>query len=145
MSQQNSKIGVSFILSGEEIVLDEISDQLSLMPTHTRSLEDWPEVIKIHNAELPNRIKPHYEWEIDIGYEDSRLVRERFKSILELLKGKEAIINKLIDKYSLSASFVIGIHAQHDDCNMPEVFLTQEIINLVASLRADISFNMWLD
>ena len=57
----------------------------------------------------------------------------------------KCIINELKKQFSLSAAFTVGIHAQHDQCNMPEVYLTEEIVAFLASIGADVGFDMYLD
>ena len=142
---KESEISVCFVLSGKTANLNEISDRLQITPTKTRALEDWPETITDPRVQLPEELRPHYVWQIDTGYDHSRLVRERFITVLRLLSGKEAIIRELKEQFSLRASFTIGVHAQHDQCNLPELFLTQEIIEFAAALGADIGFDMYLD
>ena len=77
-------------------------------------------------------------------YKECKTVSIRFEELLETLRGKEKIINELKERFALKASFVVGIHAQHDQCNLPEVFLTQEIITFVALIGAEIGFDMYL-
>jgi hypothetical protein len=118
---------------------------MGIEPTEVRTPDDWPETIKNPKVELPDELKPRHIWKIDIGYESSNLVRDRFDVVLKLLEGKISIINDLKEQFSLKTSFTIGIHSQHDQCNMPEVFLTQEIIAFAAAIGADIGFDMYLD
>ena len=145
MKETGSEINIWFSLSGRNVNLDEITDKLGIIPCQVRTLDDWPEAIKNPKNELPDELKPRYIWQVDIGYEVSRLVRDRFEVILNLLTDKIDIINELKKQFSLKASFTVGIHAQHDQCNMPEMFLTQEIIAYAASIGADIGFDMYLD
>ena len=142
------KIRVLLSLIGKfdtEVNLDIITKEMCLVPTRTRTPDDWPETIKNPRAELPDELKPSYVWELDTGYAHNKLVRDRFDVMLNFLTEKRDIINDLKKRFSLSASFTVGIHAQHDQCNLPEVFLTQEIIAFAASIGADIGFDMYLD
>lgn len=148
MEIQLPQVRVLFSLIGKfgiEVNFDQITEKICIKPTRIRTLDDWPEAIKNPKTELPDELKPHYVWQVDIGYESNRLVRDRFDVMLKLLSEKKDIINDLKNQFSLRASFTIGIHAQHDQCNMPEVFLTQEIIVFAASIGADIGFDMYLD
>ena len=148
MKMQVPEIKVSFSLTGMfgiEVNLDKITKEMSIEPTDARTPDDWPEAIKNPKTELPDELKPHYVWHFDVGYESGNLVRDRFDVMLRFLAGKKDIINDLKKQFSLSASFTIGIHAQHDPCNMPELFLTQEIVAFAASIGADIGFDMYLD
>ena len=145
MKKTESKINIWFSLIGKNVDLDEITDRLGINPTHVRTLDDWPEAIKNPKNDLPDELQPRYIWQVDIEYETNRLVRDRFDVMLRLMTDKTEIINELKKKFSLKASFTVGIHAQHDQHNMPEVFLTQEIIAFVASIGADIGFDMYLD
>jgi hypothetical protein len=145
MDPQSPEISISFILSGKSMNLSEITEQLNITPTRVRTLNDWPESIKNPKAELPDDLKPCYIWRLDLGYENCQLVRDRFDIVLNLLKEKESVINRLKKRFSLEISFSVGIHAQHDQHNMPEIFLTQDIIAFVASIKASIGFDMYLD
>ena len=118
---------------------------MKIIPTRSRGLEDWPDTIRSPKIELPEELKPRYIWQYDIGYKKCRLVRERFSEMLELLYGKETIINDLKKLYSLRTSFSVGIHAQHDQHNLPELVLTKEIITFAASIEADIGFDMYFE
>ena len=141
------KIRVLFSLAGEhdkEVDLAEITKKIGIAPTKTRTSDDWPDSIK-DQIGLPDELKPHYTWQLDIGYSKNRLVRDRFALMKDLLIGKIETINELKKKYSLRASFTVGIHAQHDQHNLPELFLSQETIEFLASIGADIGFDMYLD
>ena len=139
------KINVTFCLVGKEADLSDISKCLNLVPSRTRTPDDWPEAIKNPKTKLPDYLQPRYSWVFDMKYEICNAVRLQFEKMHAILNGKVEIINKLKEKYTLEASFEIGIHAQHDQCNMPEVFLTHEIIAFAASIGADIGFDMYLD
>ena len=148
MTIQSPEIRVLFSLIGKfgvDVNLDKITKEMCIKPTKTRTPDDWPEAIKNPKTELSDEFRPHYVWQIDIGYESDKFVRDRFGIMLRLLTKKIGIINDLKNQFSLRASFTIGIHAQHDQHNMPEVFLTQEIVTFAASIGADIGFDMYLD
>ena len=146
MEIQEPKINIEFYLEGrEKVELDEISKRLNIIPNTTKTPADWPEAIKNPQIELPDELKPRYVWELDIGYKYCKSVSDRFDIIFEILKGKEIIINELKEKFSLNASFVVSIYAQHDQCNMPEIFLTEDIILFMAVIGAEIGFDMYLD
>ena len=141
----DSEINIIFCLEGKNIELSEISDRLGIIPSKIRTPDDWPEAIKNPKVELPDYLKPRYTWDLELGYKKGNLVEERFDEMLDILRGKENIINELKKKFKLNIVFVVGIHAQHDSCNMPDIFLTQDIISFVASIGANITFDMYLD
>jgi len=148
MKEKNAEISITFCLSGKfgiEVDLNEISERLNLAPARARTPIDWPEAIKNPKNELPDEYKPKYTWDYDVQYKECKAVSIRFEELLETLRGKEKIINELKERFALKASFLVSIHAQHDQCNLPEVFLTQEIITFVASIGAEIGFDMYLD
>lgn len=145
MKFRDSEISITFCLEGREVRLNEISKRLCIIPSRTRTPDDWPEAIRNPKMELPDELKPRYTWELNIDYKNCNLVRDQFKKMIEILKGKEEIIKELKEEFLLSASFIVGIHAQHDQCNMPEVFLPQDIISVVADLGANVGFDMYLD
>lgn len=142
---QNSEIKITFCLEGKEVELNEISKCLDVIPSRIRTPNDWPDAIKNPKTELPDELKPRYTWEFEIGYEKCKLVQCKFEKMIEVLKGKETAIIELKEKFALSVGFVVSIHAQHDQCNMPEIFLTQDIISFTAAIGADIGFDMYLD
>jgi len=145
---QSPKIRVLFSLIGKvgvDVNLDKITKEMGIKPTKTRTPDDWPEAIKSPKTELPDEYRPHHVWQIDIGYKKDKLVRDRFNVMLRLLTKKIEVINDLKKQFSLRASFTIGIQAQHDQYNMPEMFLTQEIVAFAADIGADIGFDMYLD
>jgi len=95
MNTHNSEINVCFILEGKNIDLNEITKRLSIIPSRIRTLEDWPDAIKNPKFDLPDELKPRFVWTLDVGWENSQLVRNRFDTMLELLKEKECVINEL--------------------------------------------------
>jgi hypothetical protein len=145
MGYIESEINICFVLSGKNVNLSAITEQLGVIPTKVRTLNDWPEVIKNPKIELPDIYKPCYIWEIITGYEKCRQLEDRFNILLEMLKGKEIVINDLKERFSLSATFVVGIHAQHEQYNLPDIFLTKKIITFSAAIGADIAFDLYLD
>ena len=41
------KVEVSFVISGKDFDLSMLTEELNISPSETRSLEDWPEAVKI--------------------------------------------------------------------------------------------------
>lgn len=145
VSTELSEVSVCLTMSGNNVDLDEISEKLDISPTRTRSLDDWPDAIKNPVYELPEYLRPRFTWELNTGYSHCRLVRNKFDELLGCLEGKEYVINSLREQNDLEVSFTVGIHAQHDQCNLPELFLTNKIVTFAASTNADIGFDMYLD
>lgn len=145
---KKSEIRITFYLVGKNglhVDLNYISERLNLFSTKTRTPDDWPDYIKNPNNELPDELKPRYLWEFDMQYEKCNAVSTRFEEMLKIFKDKAKIINELKDQFILEAGFEVGIHAQHDQGNLPEMCLTKEIIMFAASIEADIGFDMYLD
>jgi len=147
MENKKSEINITFYMVGKfgmEVDFNEISKCLNLTPTGARTPEDWPEAIKYPKNELPDELKPRYQWEFSLQYKECKAVSIRFEKMLEVLWNKEEIINELKKRFKLDTGFIVSIQAQHDQGNLPEVFLTQEIITFTALIGADIGFDMYL-
>jgi hypothetical protein len=146
MIEKKSEIKISFTLEGpgeKEIDIDELTKYLAIKPTKTRTLNDWPDAIKHPKNELPNDLKPRSCWTVEIDYEHCSLVRNQFAKMIDVLYNKVAVINSLKEKHHLKAHFEVVIYAHHDQ--MPEVFLTKENIEFIASIGAEIGFDMYLN
>ena len=112
MKPRNPEISVCFILSGKNVDLNEITTRLNIATSLTRTLDDWPDAIKNPKIKLPDELKPRYDWEFGIEYENNLIVKDRFNVLLEFLKGKECIINELKKQFSLETTFwLASMHA----------------------------------
>ena len=58
-----------FALEGKQLVLAEITERLRIIPTNTRTPDDWPDIIKNPKTELPEEFKTRYIWLFDTGSE----------------------------------------------------------------------------
>ena len=87
MKFRDSEISITFCLEGREVRLNEISKRLCIIPSRTRTPDDWPEAIRNPKMELPDELKPRYTWELNIDYKNCNLVRDQFKKMIEMLKS----------------------------------------------------------
>ena len=145
MTEKNPEIKISLSLvgqSGEILDLDELTKHLDIMPTKTRTLDDWPETIKQPKIELPDWLRPRCVWKVELEYEECLAVHFRFEEMVSILRGKEKAINLLSKELHLKAYFTVAIAAHHD--RMPDMSLTKENIEFIASIGAEVGFDMYL-
>jgi hypothetical protein len=129
--------------SGNAIEFSQLTKGLAIIPTETRGLNDWPEAVKHPRIELPIELRPRCIWTVEVDYADCQAVSYRFAEMITVLRGKEKIINNLCTKLNLETHFDVVIYAHH--CRLPELFLTKEVVQFIASIGADIGFDMYLD
>ena len=109
---------------------------MGIQPTRTRKKADWP----------IGTVKAGFAvdfWEIRTEEEECKAVQWQFEKIMKELIGKTETIKELCHEYNLKAGFVVVVKAEVGD--FPEMVLTQEIISFVASINADIGFDMYID
>ena len=146
MSEKNPEIKIYFGFEGQSggiLDLNELTKRLDIVPTETRTLDDWPEAIKHPRVELPDYLRPRCCWTVTLDYEECLAVRFRFEEMMGILRGKEDVINSLRKELHLKTDFTIVIAAHHD--RMPEMSFTKENIEFIASIGAEVGFDMYLD
>ena len=126
------QIKVSFFFFGDEFNIDEVTAQMKIEPTETRKKEDFP--IK----ELA-----HTYWSLDTPKENCKVVSWQFEKIMNLLVGKETVIKQICDNHKVKAEFLIDIWMENGD--KPEMVLTKDIISFLASIDAEVGFDLYID
>lgn len=53
------KIMVDFVVDGKNFILEELTEELSILPTEIRGIDDWPEAIK-NNPNLPEELQDSF-------------------------------------------------------------------------------------
>ncbi|MDR1113010.1 MAG: DUF4279 domain-containing protein [Bacteroidales bacterium] len=138
------KIKINFNLIGKNVDLDDITEQLGILPSSKRTLDDWPDCIKDNISKLPEELWPRYIWELIIDYEPSRTVRQQLNQLMNHLQEKIQIINELREKYALRIGVEVIIIIMESG-NQPEMFLPRDVVEFLASIHADIGFDMYID
>ena len=128
--EELSQIEVSFLLTSDEDYIDNITQELNIIPTKVRKKDSY-------------KIKEfaHVSWELSTGLEYSRAVSIQFDKIIRILKDKEELINLISQEYNLKAFFVVIIHAVIGDG--PEVVLSNEIVKFASHINAEIDFDLY--
>jgi len=126
------QVRVSFFFAGDEFNLDDITQKMNIAPTETREKEDFP-----------LKEFAHTSWELDTKKESCKVVSMQFKKLIKLLAGKESLINEICRDYCISAGFVISVYMESG--NNPELGLTKEIISFLASINAEVGFDLYID
>ncbi len=134
-------ISVEFSLEGDEFDLCSVTNALGVLPSRTCTKEDWPDSIKNNAANLPSEIRPRTIWELDTPKVTSKSVSEQCEILMNIFKGKEGIVNKLRERYNLSAHVEVVIHME--TMNGPEISLSGNVVSFLASIHADIGFDLY--
>ncbi|WP_333638464.1 DUF4279 domain-containing protein [Tissierella praeacuta] len=126
------KIRVSFYMTGDEFDIEDITRKMNIIPTKTRQKEDFP-------------VKEfaHTEWVLDTEKESCKVVSWQFEKILERLHDKQEIINQICKEKDIKVGFVVTVFMENGDG--PEFVLTKEIISFLASINAEIGFDLYID
>lgn len=131
---------VCFGITGKELNIDELTETLDIIPTHTRGIDDWPDIIK-KDLTLPEDLRPRYEWSIEQKMDLCNTVNIPIMSVIERLKGKEEKIFEFCDKNNLKRFLTITIHAE--TMCIPEISLTPSILRYFGEMDAEISFEIY--
>lgn len=126
------QIRVSFFFSGDEFDIEDITKKMNLTSTKTRKKKDFP----INEF-------AHTEWILDTEKESCKAVSLQFEKLIKLLNGKEIVIKQICNDYNIMAEFLIDIWMENGD--KPEIILTKEIISFLASINAEVSFDLFID
>jgi len=123
-------INVYFYITADEFDLSEVTRKLGVMPTSTRTKDDFP----------PQGLACT-EWVLETGREDCIAVSIQFEKMLQMLDGKANVIKNVCNEYNLETGFVVAIHMMHGE--RPEILLPPEVISFAASINADIGFDLY--
>jgi hypothetical protein len=95
------RIKIEFYITGEKINPDEISRILGILPSYTRIKGDYnPNKSIQYQASL---------WSIETEYYESYDIREQINMIMEVLKNKIEILNKIKHEFQAEFRFVIVV------------------------------------
>jgi hypothetical protein len=122
---------VYFWLSANESVdidFDILTSAIGINPTETRKKESY-------------KIKEYARdsWKLSTDYKEEMEVSILFEELVDILSGKENIINELKAKYNLKSGLMIVIQANED--KIPILDLTQKCINFAAKVNTEIHFD----
>ena len=134
-----SKVNIGFVVTGSYIDYNLFTEKTGIIPTIWRTKEDWPEVIK-RNPNLPEELKPRYEWGISYEMEKDNSIDEAIKILMNKLdKGKNNLIS-LCREMDLETSIIISLHEA--DAYVPELCIMRETVKELAEMDAEIIFDI---
>lgn len=133
-------IKVSFVIEGKKLNLKKLTEELDILPTETRGIEDWPEAVK-SNLNLPEELQPRYVWCICRVVDLCKQIEIPINKIVAQIKGKEQKILDFCIRDNLKKSLCITIHAETMD--LPEIVLPAEIVSYFGKLKAEIGFDIY--
>jgi len=133
-------IEASLVVEGRNLDLKKLTEELGIIPTETRGLDDWPEAIK-NNLDLPAELCPRYVWSISESMDSCKQIKIPINRIIEQIKGKERILLDFCKRYHLGKSLCILIQAEK--MNLPETVLPSYIVSYLGKLEMEISFDIY--
>ncbi len=125
------KIEVCFFFEGDDFDVNDVTDQMQLTPTQIREKKDFP------IEELA-----HTEWLLTTEKESCKVVFRQFEKLMKLLVGKEKVINQICSNHKISVGFCVTIWMEDGD--KPEIVLTKEIVLFLASINAEVGFDLYI-
>lgn len=135
-----SSIEVDFVIEGKNLDLGKLTEELGILPTETRGIDDWPDAIK-NNSFLPQKLKPTCEWCISYKEDMCRQVDIPINKIIDRIKGKEKKIFEFCKTYNLNKALCIVIQA--DAVSLPEIVLSPYVLSFFGKLEAEIGFDIY--
>lgn len=134
------RIKVSFVIEGKKLNLEQLTEELEILPTETREIEDWPEAVK-NNLNLPEELQPRCVWCICQEADLCKQIEIPIQKIVDQIKGKEQKLLDFCTRDNLMKSLCITIHAE--TMNLPEIVLSSEIVAYFGKLEAEIGFDIY--
>lgn len=134
------KIMVDFVVDGKNFIIEELTEELNILPTEIRGIDDWPETIK-NNPNLPEELQPRNEWSICYKEEQCEEIEMPVQKILEQIKGKEQILNRFCEKNLLRKGLCITIHAEA--MHLPDMTLSPKTVSYLGRIGVQLSFDIY--
>lgn len=88
------RVEVDLIIEGKTFDVEEFTDKLNILPTMTRTKEDWPSAIK-NNLSIPEELSPRCMWGINESADLCEEIGIPISGIVSKLEGKEENLIKL--------------------------------------------------
>lgn len=130
------KVKVSFYMSGDDVDLDILTEQIGIKPTKVRKKSEWPQVsISMGIAKD--------SWLLEMEKEECIAVSTLFDKLQKILFPKTDIIIALSEKYALEVSVTVVVEMEVG--SGPELALTKENIVFLALVNAEVSFDLYID
>jgi hypothetical protein len=129
-------IRVKIYLTADKFDLAEVTRRIGVIPTRAREKSEWPQV----SIDLGFAVD---EWNYETPEKQCLSVEESFREMLAIMAPKITVIKELIQEFQLETSLLVIVCGE--TMNLPEMYLSKEIIAFAASINASIGFDMYLD
>jgi hypothetical protein len=136
------EILVTFLVKGKKLDLNEFSKKMDIIPTETRSLEDWPEAIK-KNKTLPVELQPRCVWKITMHGEKSNTAENLLNEILRRLEDKVEVLISECEKYNLTIALILTVYCEANF--LPEMTFSKEMVEFMGKLKGEIIIDLNID
>jgi len=126
------KIKTIFLIFGDDLNPEYISNELTILPTRTWKKND--------PIEGRNVIRKESHWEISTEYEESYSVMDQLNQIYQQLHSKTREIKAILERTNSEAKFEIVIKII--DKETPALVLEKGIIDFASSLGASFDIDI---
>lgn len=133
-------VKVSFIIEGKEFNLNKLTEELNILPTKIRGINDWPESIK-NNLSLPEELQPRCVWSISQEMDVCKQIEIPINRLIDQIRGKEQKLSEFCKKENLKKSLCITIQAE--TMQLPQIVLSSHIISYFGKLGVEIGFDIY--
>ncbi len=129
-----TNVNVEFVFEADYLDIDDISDTLGLEPTNT-----WEKGDLIKDRPV---VRKQSCWSIGTGNKESLDINDQLFEMIEMLKGKEGIINNISKKYDTTPFFMILINIEDDE--KPIISIYSPIIKFASSINAHLEIDWYI-
>jgi hypothetical protein len=133
-------IKASFVVEGKKLNSRKLTEELGILPTETRGVDDWPKSIR-NNMNLPEELQPRYVWCICQEMDLCKQIEVPVSKIVAQIEGREQKLLEFCRKYKLKKSLYVTIHAE--TMNLPEILLSSDIVSYFGKLEVEIGFDIY--
>jgi len=131
---KQSAIKISFCFNGHNIDFDDITKKMSIEPSRVRHEDNFPEVSK--KTGVARDI-----WELNSGYNESRLVADEFEKFLAMndLWEKIDIINELKFVHNMVCSLTVVVESWVN----PYYLISKKCIEFAYKIDTEIDLDIY--
>lgn len=128
-----TSVRVAFFIYGEDFDPNYITELLNIFPNDTT----------IKGIISPGKSRPAVEttWCIETGYEESDDINIQLKKIINLIQGKEDILNRIRSELNIDMLFDVVIYLE--DNEYPVMRLKPNVLKFIGSIGSEIDFNSY--
>ena len=145
MIENTPFISASFVIEGKELNLELITKKLEINPSQTRTIPKWPDKTVVPDCEtedLEDVLSSKTYWILKTEPTRSLAISDEIEKLLTVLIYKEIAINELRLKYNLKTFIGVSVHMEGE--NNPELYLSGEIIQFMATINAEFGIDLYV-